>query len=549
MKLKSTDKLIYWCTHCKVPIIKNEKRSFWKCPVCGRYLKYLSSELRPVFPEERLLFEIMTNKKPHQYLKSSVWCNNSNYYIDGVVYKLSSEVWKNTDPKKVKKLLDEHNPDNSYAYFNKHIENFANANRKYFDYIKFEAVSFIRKVVKDYAGIKKYISFSGGKDSTATADLVTKALGDPSILHCYCNTSLEYPYTLEYIKRLRKNHPKMVLKEIKNKEHDFYKVCDDIGVPTRTKRWCCTIFKTGVTSKFFNNFYSSEQVMTFSGLRRSESNARKHYKRIENKSEKRKIQNQIIVSPIIEWKDIDVWLYILSEKIDFNYAYKLGFNRVGCWCCPYVSLRGDALAKIYMPDLADRWYSYLIEYAKKIGKENPENYIKSENWKSFCGGQGLTAAKDIKISTKLCTEDENAKTYSLNKPINDFFYDLFIPFGKVSKNLGRKSINETLVLRNNVPIISIQPKLDNTVKIKTLNVKNHKNLHTKIGYQMLKFNACRKCFKCEGICKFGAITIRNGIYKIDDKKCVKCMSCVNIKFIADGCTMKSYLRTKECKDD
>ena len=101
----------------------------------------------------------MTNKKPDQYLKSSVWCNNSNYYIDRVVYKLSSEVWKNTAPKKVKKLLDEHSPDNRSAYFDKHIKNFINANKKYFDYIKFEAVSFIHKVVKDYVGLKNIYPF------------------------------------------------------------------------------------------------------------------------------------------------------------------------------------------------------------------------------------------------------------------------------------------------------------------------------------------------------------------------------------------------------
>ena len=39
------------------------------------------------------------------------------------------------------------------------------------------------------------ISFSGGKDSTVTADVTIKALSDPSIVHIFGNTTLEFPTT------------------------------------------------------------------------------------------------------------------------------------------------------------------------------------------------------------------------------------------------------------------------------------------------------------------------------------------------------------------
>lgn len=47
---------IYWCVHCKTPIIQNVNQADKGiCPLCGEKIKYLSADLRPVFPEERLL--------------------------------------------------------------------------------------------------------------------------------------------------------------------------------------------------------------------------------------------------------------------------------------------------------------------------------------------------------------------------------------------------------------------------------------------------------------------------------------------------------------
>jgi phosphoadenosine phosphosulfate reductase len=47
--------------------------------------------------------------------------------------------------------------------------------------IKDEAFSFVRHAVERFDEEKIVISFSGGKDSTATADVVVKALSNPSL--------------------------------------------------------------------------------------------------------------------------------------------------------------------------------------------------------------------------------------------------------------------------------------------------------------------------------------------------------------------------------
>ena len=57
---------IYWCKHCKTPIIQLINQvDKGVCPVCGEKTKYLTTDLRPVFPEERLLLEILLNKEPN----------------------------------------------------------------------------------------------------------------------------------------------------------------------------------------------------------------------------------------------------------------------------------------------------------------------------------------------------------------------------------------------------------------------------------------------------------------------------------------------------
>ena len=51
---------VYWCKSCKVPIIQAMNQvDKGTCPLCGKKTKYLTTDLRPVFPEERLLLEIL----------------------------------------------------------------------------------------------------------------------------------------------------------------------------------------------------------------------------------------------------------------------------------------------------------------------------------------------------------------------------------------------------------------------------------------------------------------------------------------------------------
>lgn len=542
---------VYWCSHCKVPIIQTaNKADRGTCPLCKKKTKHLSTDLRAVFPEERLLLEILLDEEPYAYIEKSIWAADNRYYIDGKSIPISSETFLKADTDAIGLKLEQYKENNSYKYFDKHIHNFIKANTARLNELKEEAFEFVRKTAAKFDEEKLVISFSGGKDSTVTADVVVKALSNPNLVHIFGNTTLEFPSTLEYAERYREDHPQAIFLFAKNGDQNFYEVCEDIGPPARMMRWCCSMFKTGPITRVINSLYRNQQILTFYGIRKFESVSRSKYNRVEDDAESVKIQQQTVASPIFFWKDIDIWLYMLAEKVDFNDAYRLGYDRVGCWCCPNNNQRAQFLSRIYMPEQSKKWRAFLIDFARKIGKEDAEVYVDTGKWKARQGGNGLSAAGDVKIRFTNCTTEDHAKIYRLVRPYDDELVNMFTPFGRGAPELGKKILREVLVLdaRTNVPIISIQPfsqdGYEHAVKVRTMNVADHDDLQRMIGYQIRKFNACRKCLKCESICRAGAISISDAGYYIDPNKCVHCKMCMTAKYLDGGCTMDKYLRTK-----
>lgn len=532
------------------------------CPLCGEETVYMATDLRPVFPEERLLLELLLEKNPNEYAEKSVWAENSRYYIDGKSVSVSSKIFREADTDRLSKEIKKYPQEKNYAGFNLQIEKFINANKTRFDFIRDDAFDFINRTAQSFykkqhftdeqisEAEQVFVSFSGGKDSTATSDLAIKALSNPNVTHVFGNTTLEFPMTIEYVKRYRSFHPFLEFRIAENQEQNFYEVCRDIGPPARMMRWCCSMFKTGPITRVINKKFGDNQILTFYGIRKCESVARSKYSQVTENTENVKIQKQTVASPIFEWKDIDVWLYLLAEKVDFNDAYRLGYDRVGCWCCPNNNQRAQFLSRIYMKEESDAWRAFLIDFAKQIGKPDAEEYVDSGAWKARQGGNGLNAASDVKLNSTACTSEENAKIYQLNRPFDESFLNMLVPFGKIAPEIGRRLIHETIILdiKTNVPIISVQPfsqdGFEHAVKIKTMNVKNHEDMQRKIGYQVKKFNACRKCLKCESVCAAGAISIVGGEYYINPEKCVHCKKCVTEKYLSGGCMMDKYLRTR-----
>lgn len=539
---------IYWCDNCKVPLFQSE------CECCSGKGTRITTDIRPVFPEERLLLEILLDKIPGTYEKDSVWnCSGNKYLINGKRIKFSVKELKNKDVDDIRSKYEEASKNISYEYFEQYADKFVQANRSRYKFIVREAVDYIKNSTKDYTAKDMFVSFSGGKDSTVTSDIVRRALSEPKILHIFGDTTLEFPETMRYVDRFKKEHPQTPVLSSRNKDKDFEELCKLVGPPSRVMRWCCTIFKTGaIQRKIKTLFRNKNKIITFYGIRRSESASRSKY---ERETEGSKITKQITISPIIDWMDFDVWLYMLTTKIDFNYAYRLGYARVGCWCCPNNSGWSEFLSKIHMPQQSERFRQMLIDFAKQIGKPDPEVYVDDGKWKARQGGNGVDYAKKTAVSFEPCALEENAFNYELQRPISEQLYELFKPFGYLNFEFGNKRLGEVYVTRKDGRLVlKLQGRIGSTtLKVTIIDYKidgaaSVKAAEDKVKCQITKYQMCMGCRACESICKHNAIVIKedkegNLDYKILDDKCVRCAECVN--HYTAGCYMRKVLATKK----
>lgn len=92
---------IYWCEECKVPLYEEH------CSVCGAKGSYLATDIRPVFPEERLLVEIILGE-PFCFEKDSVWNGTGNkYYVNGKKIPFSIKALKELDAEEIRLKYEE----------------------------------------------------------------------------------------------------------------------------------------------------------------------------------------------------------------------------------------------------------------------------------------------------------------------------------------------------------------------------------------------------------------------------------------------------------
>lgn len=547
---------VFYCKNCNIPTYEED------CSICGSHCDRVSSDIRPVFPEERLLIEIAEGT-PFKYKDASIWeLGNGNYLIDGkkkkIVYK---NIIKNIKAQYIYEELQKYEDENKNLVdsflTSDIIKIFLDANKKRFNYIENEAIEYIRKVSDGYEQDEMFVSFSGGKDSTVTSSLVMDAFENKPMIHIYGDTTIEMKDSATYVSEFRKRFPNMPFLVAKNKDQDFYKLCEVIGPPSRMMRWCCTFFKTGaITRKIDQVFKNKKKVISFQGLRRAESLARSTY---ERESDNTKIGKQLTIAPIIDWLEMDVWLYILTKNIPFNSAYRKGYTRVGCYLCPNNSEWPMYLTSIYMKDEYDRFYKMLIDFATKIGKKDPKEYIDDNGWKKRQGGNGLEYSKNVVLDFKPCVLEEHAYNFTLNHNLDESFYELFKPFGKLDFDIGNKRLNEVYILDRNTkePLLKISGRIgQENVKIKIVKFNkvftNDVISESLIKKQITKYQSCMACMACESNCKFDALKItindrnnicfENIIYKIDQERCVGCLECV--KHFQSGCFLKKVLRTR-----
>lgn len=202
-----------------------------------------------------------------------------------------------------------------------------------------------------YYGQPLVCTYSGGKDSDVMLELFKRS-SVPFEVH-NSHTTADAPQTVYHI---RDRFRELELQGIKC-DIDYHSLGNGKRVtmwnlipkklmpPTRLVRYCCSELK--------ETFGDGRFIAT--GVRWAESRKRKEWGSFSQPSERlhasdeiilnsdneinRRLtehcmqKNKMVVNPLIDWTDHNIWEYIHAEKINTNVLYQCGYDRVGCIGC------------------------------------------------------------------------------------------------------------------------------------------------------------------------------------------------------------------------
>lgn len=201
-----------------------------------------------------------------------------------------------------------------------------------------------------------YMAFSGGKDSICIKELCNMA-GVKYDAH-YRITSVDPPELIRYIK---KYHPDVEMEYPRHKDGTvatMWNLIPKVGMPpTRLVRYCCDVLKetggkgritvTGVRwAESVNRKNNQGKVTVYKKTKELADNAnfsqtpRGGLVLLNDNTEGRELiegcyqKNKVVLNPIIEWEDDDVWEFIRMRNLPYCELYDQGHTRIGCIGCP-----------------------------------------------------------------------------------------------------------------------------------------------------------------------------------------------------------------------
>lgn len=224
-----------------------------------------------------------------------------------------------------------------------------------------------------------YVAFSGGKDSQCVYHLCKEA-GVKFDAH-YNLTTVDPP---ELVRFIRDNYLDAI---VERPQKTMWKLIAENGSPpTRIQRYCCRFLKErGGKNRLAITGVRWAESVSRSGRAMLEKIDKKKENRIlfnDNSSESKMIEicaakSKRVLSPIIDWTDLDVWNFIKGNGIKYCSLYDEGFNRLGCIGCPMGSL--DQRLRQF-----ERWPKYYQMYLRaceRLLRERERRGLKT-TWKT-----------------------------------------------------------------------------------------------------------------------------------------------------------------------
>ncbi len=260
------------------------------------------------------------------------------------------------------------------------------------------------------------VGYSGGKDSTATLQLVWMSLSrlEPDQLKkpvhvISTDTLVENPIVSGWVGRsLRRINEQAQKQGLPIQSHQLNPQVEDtfwvnlIGrgypAPGVKFRWCTERMKIRPANRFIGDMVKQNgEAILVLGTRKAESSKRMHrMKKLEGKrirdrlSPNLSLPNSVVYSPVEDWTNDDVWLFLMQVKNPWGHNNKelltmyqgasadgecplvldtstpsCGDSRFGCWVCTLVD-EDKSMSAMIQNDHEKEWMLPLLELRDKL---------------------------------------------------------------------------------------------------------------------------------------------------------------------------------------
>lgn len=493
----------------------------------------MSKEPRPVYYKE---LDILGFDKYWNYAKDDsapyMWAEANNYWYHGRKVASVKGGSLYTAPELV--LLEEPEPDGK-PLIPVNIPLMVAKNHTILEALVQDT---IKKVFNIYVSYRKkvdifYVAFSGGKDSVVALDIVQRALPHNEFKVVFGNTDMEFPTTTELVQKLSRKCSDEGIEFLEAASNMTSKESWNIfGPPARKVRWCCTVHKTAPVINMLSDKFANGKLrcVMITGVRGDESVSRSGY---DEMSMGKKMAGQYSFHPILEWSSAEIYLYIYSQGLLLNDAYKYGFNRVGCIMCPNSSEKHEYIKRQCFPELVDEYCERITQNsAKDLSGDNAKIFLETGGWKSRLSGRELKFSEEDRFQLN---ETSAHLKFSVNK-LNPVWKTWYKTMGIIEENSG-----EIMLEYNGVWRKCRESEDENGGLIEIENLGNSKNSIEFIFLfksVLAKSQYCIFCKTCVAECPHRNISMSDGKVTISDK-CIKCHECLKI---LSGCLYYNSIR-------
>lgn len=283
------------------------------------------------------------------------------------------------------------------------------------------------------------VGYSGGKDSTATLQLIWIALSrlQPDQLtkpvHVIStDTLVENPIVAAWVgrsleqiraKATQDNLPVHAHKLTPRTSETFWVNLIGKGYPAPKPkfRWCTERLKIKPSNEFITNIVRENgEAIVVLGTRKSESSNRaRSMEKLEQRQVREKLNvrpnliNSLVYSPIENWTNDDVWLFLMQVKNpwDFNNKELLtmykgasadgecplvvdsstpscGDSRFGCWVCTVVD-KDRSMSAMVQNDEEKSWMRPLLDLRNELDPRDDTGYRNDRHLRDFRRSNGM----------------------------------------------------------------------------------------------------------------------------------------------------------------